>query len=101
MSSEIEVEENTDPTAAGNGNGAAEGGVGVPEESLKNDIYTAAAYGDLEKLRNLVETEGCSINKPDDQGYRALQWAALNNRVAAAQYIVEVFPLFLCFYLRS
>ncbi|CAI9293419.1 unnamed protein product [Lactuca saligna] len=89
MSSEIEVEENTDPTAAGNGNGAAEGGVGVPEESLKNDIYTAAAYGDLEKLRNLVETEGCSINKPDDQGYRALQWAALNNRVAAAQYIVE------------
>lgn len=84
MSSEIEVEENTDHAAAENGNGA-----GVQEESLKNDVYTAAAYGDLEKLRNLVETEGCSINKPDDLGYRALQWAALNNRVAAAQYILE------------
>ncbi|KAI3495995.1 hypothetical protein L1887_38344 [Cichorium endivia] len=89
MSSEIEVVENTDHAAAGNGNGTVGGGEGVQEESLKNDIYTAAAYGDLEKLRNLVETEGCSINKPDDLGYRALQWAALNNRVAAAQYILE------------
>ncbi|KAK1418450.1 hypothetical protein QVD17_27595 [Tagetes erecta] len=90
MSSEIEVEEITDQSAAGN----EEIGGGVQqqqeeEESLKNDVYTAAAYGDLEKLRNLVESEGCSLTKPDDLGYRALQWAALNNRVAAAQYILE------------
>ncbi|KAK9073813.1 hypothetical protein SSX86_006407 [Deinandra increscens subsp. villosa] len=88
MSSEIEVEENTDHSAAGRGNEEIVGG-GVQEESLKNDVYTAAAYGDLEKLRNLVDSEGCSVTKPDDLGYRALQWAALNNRVAAAQYILE------------
>ncbi|KAL8197667.1 hypothetical protein R6Q57_024315 [Mikania cordata] len=84
MSSEIEIEEITHNSAAGNGNGAI-----VVDESLKNDVYTAAAYGDLEKLRNLVESEGGSVTKPDDLGYRALQWAALNNRVAAAQYILQ------------
>ncbi|KAD6454589.1 hypothetical protein E3N88_09295 [Mikania micrantha] len=84
MSSEIEIEEITHNSAAGNGNGSI-----VVDESLKNDVYTAAAYGDLEKLRNLVESEGCSVTKPDDLGYRALQWAALNNRVAAAQYILQ------------
>ncbi|KVI00518.1 Ankyrin repeat-containing protein [Cynara cardunculus var. scolymus] len=89
MSSEIEVEENTDHVAAGNANGPIGGGGELQEESLKNDVYTAAAYGDLEKLKNLVETEGCSVNTPDDLGYRALQWAALNNRAAAAQYIIE------------
>lgn len=101
MSSEIEVEETTtdhhhhsSDIVTGNENGTGEI-AGVPEESLKNDIYTAAAYGDMEKLRNLVELEGCSITKPDDLGYRALQWAALNNRLAAAQYILEVFALFL------
>ncbi|KAI3674915.1 hypothetical protein L2E82_51791 [Cichorium intybus] len=56
---EIEVVENTDHAAAGNGNGPVGG-------------------------------EGCSIKKPDDLGYSALQWAALNNRVAVAQYIFEL-----------
>ncbi|KAM0031081.1 putative protein S-acyltransferase [Helianthus debilis subsp. tardiflorus] len=88
MSSEIEVEETTDHPPTGTGNGEIAGGAAA-EESLKNDVYTAAAYGDMEKLRNLVEFEGCSVTKPDDLGYRALQWAALNNRVAAAQYILE------------
>lgn len=94
MSSEIEVEETTDQSVSGTGGEIAGG---IPEDSLKNDIYTAAAYGDLEKLRNLIEVEGCWVNKPDDNGYRALQWAALNNRVAAAQYILEVTTL--CLYL--
>ncbi|XP_071729575.1 protein S-acyltransferase 24-like [Rutidosis leptorrhynchoides] len=89
MSSEIEVEEITDQSVSGAGPGNGEITGGMPEESMKNDIYTASAYGDLEKLRNLVEVEGCSVNKPDDNGYHALQWAALNNRVAAAQYILE------------
>nr|XP_043628928.1 protein S-acyltransferase 24-like [Erigeron canadensis] len=87
MSSEIEVEETPDQhsvSGTGNTSGAISG-----EESLKNDIYTAAAYGDLDKLKNLVEIQGCSVNLPDDQGYRALQWAALNNRVSAVQYILE------------
>lgn len=62
----------------------------VEDESLKNDVYTASAYGDLEKLHRLVECEGCSVSEPDGLGYYALQWAALNNRSAVAQYIIEV-----------
>eukprot|EP00897_Mesotaenium_endlicherianum_P001224 jgi/Mesen1/1129/ME000123S00302 len=56
---------------------------------LKDDIYTAAAYGDIDKLRRLIETEGHHINTPDAGGYRALQWSALNNKVAIAQYLLE------------
>ncbi|KAF7806456.1 Protein S-acyltransferase 24 [Senna tora] len=61
----------------------------VDDERLRNDVYTVAAYGDLEKLQRLVEQEGCSVSEPDGLGYYALQWAALNNRTAAAHYIIE------------
>uniref|UniRef100_A0A2P2M1H2 protein S-acyltransferase n=1 Tax=Rhizophora mucronata TaxID=61149 RepID=A0A2P2M1H2_RHIMU len=92
MSSEIEVVEEVGSVAAVGGvngveNGEAGGGFGV--ESLKNDVYTAAAYGDMEKLQRLVDSDGCSVAEPDGLGYYALQWAALNNRTAAAQYIIE------------
>ncbi|KAJ4842888.1 Protein S-acyltransferase 24 [Turnera subulata] len=103
MSSEIEVvEEEVAPLAhggqgsasansgGGGGGGAAANGMpGNGEENLKNDVYTAAAYGDMEKLQRLVESEGASVCEPDGLGYFALQWAALNNRTAAAQYIIE------------
>ncbi|KAF5749581.1 hypothetical protein HS088_TW04G01551 [Tripterygium wilfordii] len=90
MSSEIEVveevqsenrESNFAPTVEANG--------GVGDDSLRNDVYTAAAYGDMEKLQRLVGSEGCSVSEPDGLGYYALQWAALNNRTAAAQFIIE------------
>ncbi|KAG9450252.1 hypothetical protein H6P81_010217 [Aristolochia fimbriata] len=84
MSSEIEV---VDEGAVGRDQGASTANAG--EEILRNDVYTAAAYGDLEKLQRLVECEGCSVSEPDGLGYYALQWAALNNRTAAAQYIIE------------
>ncbi|MFS7919548.1 hypothetical protein Hanom_Chr03g00213931 [Helianthus anomalus] len=51
MSSEIEVEETTDHPTAGTGNGEITGGA-------------TTAYGEMEKLRNLVEFEGCSVTKP-------------------------------------
>ncbi|XP_061951766.1 protein S-acyltransferase 24-like [Populus nigra] len=96
MSSEIEIVEedavvqsNDRESAAVNGGNTNNGVAVVGEESLKNDVYTAAAYGDLEKLHGLVESEGCSVSVPDSLGYYALQWAALNNRSAAAQYIIE------------
>ncbi|XVE63638.1 hypothetical protein DITRI_Ditri07aG0035900 [Diplodiscus trichospermus] len=101
MSSEIEVVEEVQPSkqsggtgvvANGNGNYGVNDGVvgGVADDgSLRNDVYTAAAYGDLEKLHRLVESEGCSVSEPDGLGYYALQWAALNNRTAVAQYIIE------------
>lgn len=97
MSSEIEVVEDDVQTrdhesaVAASANSTNNGDAnGIGEESLRNDVYTAAAYGDLEKLQRLVECEGCSVSETDGLGYYALQWAALNNRTAAAQYIIEV-----------
>ena len=92
MASEIEVVEevesrNRESAAAGSGEAAAIGG---DDDSLRNDVYTAAAYGDMEKLQRVVGSENCSVSEPDGRGYDALQWAALNNRTAAAQYIIEV-----------
>ncbi len=92
MSSEIEVvdeAQSQDHESASPSAGAVRAD-GVGEEMLRNDVYTAAAYGDLEKLQRLVECEGCSVSEPDGLVYYALQWAALNNRTAAAQYIIEV-----------
>lgn len=104
MSSEIEVVEEEEEvaqsrdrstTTTANTIGAASSSSSMVErendESLKDDVYTAAAYGDMEKLERLVERENCSVSEPDALGYFALQWAALNNRTAAARYILEVF----------
>lgn len=60
------------------------------DDSIKEDIYSASAYGDLDKLKRLVEREGHSILVPDKGGFFALQWAALNNRGPAAQFLLEV-----------
>jgi hypothetical protein len=92
-SSEIEVVEDATPAATSGGAGRAVAEVARQEgegEALKDDVYTGAAYGDLEKLHRLVEREGRSVTVQDALGYHALQWAALNNRVATAQYILEV-----------
>ncbi|KAM7473011.1 hypothetical protein LguiA_011194 [Lonicera macranthoides] len=92
MASEIEVVEEAESRDTAVANGGAEeagNGGGEDEESLRNDVYAAAAYGDMEKLQRLVESEGCSVSERDGHGYYALQWAALNNRTVAAQYIIE------------
>lgn len=93
MATEIEIVE--DGGGARDREAAESGGGGAGEEALRNDVYTAAAYGDLEKLQRLVEDEGGSVSEPDSLGYYALQWASLNNRTAAAQYIIEVILIFL------
>ncbi|KFK33845.1 hypothetical protein AALP_AA5G067400 [Arabis alpina] len=87
MSSEIvEVVEEVESKPNENGESSSNG---IDDESLRNDVYTAAAYGDLEKLHRLVDSDGCSLSLPDGLGYYALQWAALNSRTAVAQYIIE------------
>ncbi|CAK9209241.1 unnamed protein product [Sphagnum troendelagicum] len=61
------------------------------EDRKKEDIYTAAAYGDMEKLLRLVERPGgvFSITQPDAGGYFALHWSALNNRFSVAEYLLQ------------
>lgn len=68
-----------------------------PNESppIITDIFSASAYGDLNKLKRFVEHNPSSLYLPDSNGFFALQWAALNNSVRVAQYIIEVSNLFL------
>jgi len=68
------------------------GGAAVAEPDPVVDVYSAAAYGDLERLRGFVERGGAAaaLREPDGNGYHALQWAALNNYPHVALYILEV-----------
>ncbi|XP_058069557.1 probable protein S-acyltransferase 23 isoform X1 [Magnolia sinica] len=53
------------------------------------DVFSASAYGNLQKLSKFVEEDGFPLSKPDGNGYYALQWASLNNYPNIAQYIIE------------
>ncbi|KAJ0078425.1 hypothetical protein Patl1_37244 [Pistacia atlantica] len=53
------------------------------------DVFSAAAYGDFQKFRRFVQEDASSLTRPDDNGYYALQWAALNNFADIVQYILE------------
>ena len=78
------------------------GGAAVAEPDPVVDVYSAAAYGDLERLRGFVERGGAAaaLREPDGNGYHALQWAALNNYPHVALYLIEVASGFY-FYLSS
>jgi len=59
------------------------------EDESELDIWRAAAYGNVDAMKRMIDAdEGC-VNAPDGSGFRALQWAALNNRVAAATLLLE------------
>eukprot|EP00951_Prasinocladus_malaysianus_P009434 scaffold68895_cov35-Prasinocladus_malaysianus.AAC.3 len=62
----------------------------TPVEASIDTIYKACAYGDVDKLHQFAESDPALINTPDAQGYRCLQWGALNNRVAVCSYLIEV-----------
>lgn len=79
-SSEIEIVSDSNEQKPANGN---------PNEVHIVDVYSAAAYGDFEKLRKFVENDGVSVSQPDGNGYYPLQWAALNNFADVCQYITE------------
>ena len=45
------------------------------------DVWRAAAYGNEEKLEQFTSADRTLINATDANGFRPLQWAALNIRV--------------------
>ena len=49
----------------------------------------ACAYGDFDALVGFVTADKDCVNRCDEGGYYPLQWAALNNRVAEASYLLE------------
>eukprot|EP01025_Chloroclados_australasicus_P055875 TRINITY_DN6862_c0_g1_i10.p1 TRINITY_DN6862_c0_g1~~TRINITY_DN6862_c0_g1_i10.p1 ORF type:complete len:578 (+),score=56.76 TRINITY_DN6862_c0_g1_i10:127-1860(+) len=66
-----------------------EGGeVGAVE--VIDSVWKACAYGDIDKLRELVKEKPQTVNQPDEQGYYPMQWAALNNRVNICEYLIEM-----------
>ncbi|GFP86830.1 probable protein s-acyltransferase 23 [Phtheirospermum japonicum] len=79
-SSEIEIVSDTNEHKPSNGN---------PNEVHIIDVFSASAYGDFDKLRKFVESDGSSVSQPDGNGYYPLQWAALNNFADIVQYIIE------------
>lgn len=95
MASEIEIV-GEGGTPRGEGGEVSSSARSGEDGQKRDDVYTAAAYGDVDKLRKLVEDRGCSVLEPDSGGYFALQWCALNNRTAAAQYLLEVVDPSLC-----
>jgi palmitoyltransferase ZDHHC13/17 len=86
---DVEIEIVSDPRHQQNGTSSAIA-TSPDQSNVIADVYSAAAYGDFEKLREFVEKGGSSLSKPDGNGYYALQWAALNNFPGIAQYIIEV-----------
>ncbi|GMH32807.1 hypothetical protein BSKO_00641 [Bryopsis sp. KO-2023] len=56
---------------------------------IVDTVWKACAYGDFEKLKAFVDADPAVVNKPDDQGYLALQWAALNNQVSIISLLLE------------
>lgn len=94
MDSEIEIvpeeQQQGSEVHAVEARAAAAAAASERDDQARDDVYTAAAHGDVEKLQLLVQQQGCSVSEPDAGGYYALQWGALNNRTAAAQYLLEV-----------
>lgn len=83
-SSEIEIVSESNDQINNSQNGAHNS-----EGVIISDIYSASAYGELEKLRKFVENDAVLLSQPDVNGYYALQWAALNNFAGVVQYIID------------
>ncbi|GIL66775.1 hypothetical protein Vafri_20284 [Volvox africanus] len=59
------------------------------QPTVVDTLCKACAYGDFDKLRQFAEADPSSVNKPDENGYYPLQWAALNNRVPESTYLLQ------------
>lgn len=50
----------------------------------------ATQYGILERLKELIETGQTDPNKPDSENVYLLHWAAINNRLEIAKYLLDL-----------
>ena len=50
----------------------------------------ATQYGVLERLKELVETSQCDPHQPDPENVFLLHWAAINNRLEIAKYLLAL-----------
>ena len=54
------------------------------------DAVKATQYGVIDRLKELIETNQCDPNKPDKENVYLLHWAAINNRLDIAKYLVSL-----------
>jgi palmitoyltransferase len=57
-------------------------------DSSKFDIVKATQYGTFERVVELVEKEGVDPAKGDKENITPLHWAAINNRLNVAEYLI-------------
>jgi ankyrin repeat protein len=50
----------------------------------------ATQYGVLDRLKELVESGECDPHKPDSENVYLLHWAAINNRLDIAKYLISL-----------
>ena len=55
---------------------------------LQLSLHTAAAFGDLPRVRELVEQRGKAADAPDKHGYTALHFAAQRGHLTIVQYLL-------------
>lgn len=53
----------------------------------------ATQYGVLERLRELIESGQYDVNQPDQENVYLLHWAAINNRIEIAKYLIKSKPV--------
>lgn len=62
--------------------------MGLVAAQVIDTVSKACAYGAYDKLQEFVAADPGCVNAPDESGYFPLQWAALNNRMAEANYLL-------------
>ena len=55
----------------------------------QSNIFVAAQRGDVETIRNLIESGKAHATDRDEQNITPLHWAAINAQVAACRYLLE------------
>lgn len=65
------------------------------KEYAQLNAIKATQYGVLERLRELVESGQYDVNQPDHENVYLLHWAAINNRLDIAKYLVKCKYLYL------
>jgi ankyrin repeat protein len=58
------------------------------QEKRKEDIYRHAAYGDLDKIKKLLNF-GIDINTRDQGGYTMLHWATQESHLDLIKFLIS------------
>jgi len=66
----------------------------VPEPPPKPDansmnIIQAVQYNELDRVKQLIESNEAQVNRPDDEGCYLIHWAAINNHVEIIRYLIS------------